>query len=104
MLACWVPITAAATQAAWRVRAEPCAARSLGGQTLAALGATSRDHAAAVLCGHAGAEAVAAGALQARWLKGAFHSKSSEHAGRNGRKPDNYSSMTQVVKLKALHP
>src|SRR5690606_15580075 len=44
-----------------------------GGQTLAALGATTRQDGAAVLGGHAGTETMVASALEGAGLESAFH-------------------------------
>ena len=46
---------------------------SLGAQALAALGAAAVDQLAAVFCGHAGAKAMGALALEYAGLKSSFH-------------------------------
>jgi len=56
-----------------RLRVGGAAAVTLGRQTLAALHAPAREDLAAVLAGHAAAEAVGAGALEAAGLERTFH-------------------------------
>lgn len=59
--------------------------QSDGGQTLAALGATTRQDCTAVLGCHARTETVVAGALQIAGLKGAFHCQlPSDHGSPRG--------------------